>query len=402
MPNLKKNGIYLLLPLMLAACNSDKSAAPNAAGPAGGQAPTVVVQIAKPQDVLIQTQLPGRVVASQTADVRPQVSGIILKRLFEEGSKIEEEAPLYQIDPDVYEAALKQAQANLSSAQSAEENAKIKANRISNLSKTDAISKQDLDNALTALKQAQANVLASKAMVKNAQINLDYTTIKAPISGRIGKSNVTAGALVTANQATALATIQTLDPINVDITFAANNYANLRDKIISKKMKTDVNNIDVHITLDNGQPYEHTGKLSFSDLNVNQTTSSILLQAAFKNPQNILLSGMFIRATVDQGTVENAFLVPQKVVSHAPTGDFMLWIINKDNIAEPRMVKVEGVKDNQWIVTEGLVDGDKIVIEGSLIIQNAARTGQPAKVTPITAEEKAAAEKAAKSASEKK
>lgn len=334
--------------------------------PTGGEMPPAKVSVmtVEPTTVVVRSEVPARVSASLTAEVRPQVGGIILKRLFEEGHEIQEGAALYQIDPAPFEANLQLAKANLARAESNQKNAQTSLNRLRPLARTNAVSQQALDDAEAALRQANADVLAQQAALTNAQINLDYTTVHAPISGRIGRSNVTVGALVTTNQALPLAIIQTLDPINVDISYSSLDYLALRDKIAQGKITMSGAGVPVNLVLNNGNKYPHQGNMTFSDLNVDPTTGSILLRAKFSNPDLSLLSGMFVRAIIEHGTQSGVFLVPQGAVARDPLGNFWLWVMDDKNQVHQRTIRTEGVQDNQWIIVEGLKAGEQVVIEG--------------------------------------
>ena len=301
---------------VLAGCNQQKQAAGQP--PAGGPPEVSVITIG-PQPLTVTTELPGRTAAYRVAEIRPQVSGIVLKRLFREGSEVKAGDQLYQIDPAIYEAALASAQADVQKAEANLQAARNKAGRYGDLVKNSVVSKQDFDDVQATLKQAEAQLAAAKAAYNLANINLSYTKVFAPISGRIGKSAVTEGALVTASQATALATIQQFDPIYVDVTQTASQLMKLREDMATGRIRpAEPGKIPVTLFLNsNGDntPYPAKGELQFSDVTVDAGTSSVQLRAVFPNPNKELLPGLFVRARVEQGVAENAITVPQAAVS---------------------------------------------------------------------------------------
>lgn len=310
---------------MLGGCDSQKSAgAPG--GAAAQRAPQVSVTEIQPTELDMTTTLQGRTAPYLVADVRPQVAGILQKRLFKEGSEVKEGQALYQIDPAVYEAAVASAKAELQRAQAVLYQTRLTANRYAQLLKTNAISKQNNDDAQAAYKQAQAAVAAAEAGLKNAQINLDYTTVRSPISGRIGRSLVTPGALLSAHQAQNMAVVQTLDPIYVDVTQSSKEILSLKKDIAAGKLKTKGGAIPVTLIMEDGTKYPQTGELTLSEVSVDPGTGTITLRAEFPNPENILLPGMFVRTELPQGTMEKALLVPQRAVMREANGipTFML------------------------------------------------------------------------------
>ncbi|WP_315807128.1 MULTISPECIES: efflux RND transporter periplasmic adaptor subunit [unclassified Bradyrhizobium] len=356
----------------------------NDAVPADGMTtPEVGVVTLHPQAVAITAELPGRIVASLTAEVRPQVAGIIQKRLFTEGDEVAAGAPLYQIDPAPYQAAHDSAVAALQKAEAALPSAQAKVERYQGLVKHDAVSKQDLDDAGAALAQARAEVATAKANVETARINLDYTTIKAPISGRTDKSSLTPGALVTAGQATVLTTIRKLDPIYVDATQSSTNLLNLRQAIDTGRVKVTGTNIAVKLKLENGAFYPLTGRLEFSEANVSTTTGTFTARAVFPNPQRLLLPGMYVRASVEEGVAQNSFLVPQRAVARNARGEATAMFIDKSGKVEERVLSVARSVGNNWLVGAGARDGDRVIVEGTQFV----RIGQQAAGTEVVIDE---------------
>ena len=334
----------------------------------------------------------GRTAPYLVADVRPQVAGILQKRLFKEGSEVKEGQALYQIDPAVYEAAVASAKAELQRAQAVLYQTRLTANRYAQLVKTNAISKQNNDDAQAAYKQAQAAVAAAEAGLKNAQINLDYTTVRSPISGRIGRSLVTPGALLSAHQAQNMAVVQTLDPIYVDVTQSSKEILSLKKDIAAGKLKTKGGAIPVTLIMEDGTKYPQTGELTLSEVSVDPGTGTITLRAEFPNPENILLPGMFVRTELPQGTMEKALLVPQRAVMREANGTPYVYVVEDGKIAIRRLV-THRTQGQNWIVEEGLKPGEKVVIEGLQRI----RPGVPVQIVPTIAEqEQAKAAKASK------
>lgn len=316
--------------------------------------PTVGVVTLQAQPVTLTAELPGRTDPFAVSDVRPQVDGILLKRLFVEGSLVKAGQPLYQIDPAPYQAAYNNAVAALFTA-------KAKAMRYAALVKLNAVAPQDYDDAFAAYKQAQANTDAAK-------VNLDRTRIVAPISGRIGRSSVTEGALVTNAQTTALATIQTLDPIYVDITQSSVELLNLKQAMQAGGVSAD-QAAPATLTLDNGTQYPTPGKLQFSEVTVDPTTGAVTLRALFPNPDSILLPGMFVRATITEGVQKNAVLVPQQAVSRNEKGDPTALIVDDKGMVRLRLLKTSRAIGDKWLVTDGLKAGDKVIVEGLQKVQ---------------------------------
>lgn len=372
-------------------CDSQKSTgAPAGAG--AQRAPQVSVTEIQPTELDMTTTLQGRTAPYLVADVRPQVAGILQKRLFKEGSEVKEGQALYQIDPAVYEAAVASAKAELQRAQAVLYQTRLTANRYAQLVKTNAISKQNNDDAQAAYKQAQAAVAAAEAGLKNAQINLDYTTVRSPISGRIGRSLVTPGALLSAHQAQNMAVVQTLDPIYVDVTQSSKEILSLKKDIASGKLKTKGGAIPVTLIMEDGTKYPQKGELTLSEVSVDPGTGTITLRAEFPNPENTLLPGMFVRTELPQGTMEKALLVPQRAVMRESNGTPYVYVVEDGKVAIRRLV-THRTQGQDWIVEEGLKPGEKVVIEGLQRI----RPGVPVQIVPTMAEqEKAKAAKAAK------
>lgn len=344
--------------LALTGCN-DKKTEQGAA-----KTPEVGVVTLKAEPLNVTTELPGRTSAYRIAEVRPQVSGIILKRNFVEGSEVQAGTSLYQIDPATYQAAYDSAKGDLAKAQASAQIAHVTVNRYKPLLGTNYISKQDYDTAASTALQADASVVAAKAAVETARISLAYTKVIAPISGRIGKSTVTEGALVTSSQTDALATVQQLDPIYVDVTQSSNEFLRLKEELADGTLKQEGGKAKVTLILDNGKQYQQAGTLEFSDVTVDETTGSITLRAVFPNPQDSLLPGMFVRARLDEGVNNNALQVPQQGITRNPRGDATAMVVGADNKVELRTVTTTQAIGNKWVVTDGLKPGDKVIVTG--------------------------------------
>lgn len=344
--------------LALTGCN-DKEAQKGAP-----KAPEVGVVTLKTEAMNVTTELPGRTASFRIAEVRPQVTGIILKRNFVEGSDIKAGMSLYQIDPATYQAAYDSAKGDLVKAQASAQVARVTVNRYKPLLGTNYVSKQDYDTAFSTAAQADAAVVAAKAAVETARINLAYTKVTSPISGRIGKSAVTEGALVTNGQADALATVQQLDPIYVDVTQSSNDFLRLKQELADGSLKQANGKAQVKLLLDNGSEYKQAGTLEFSDVTVDETTGSITLRAVFPNPDDALLPGMFVRARLDEGVNNNALLVPQQGITRNPRGDATAMVVGADNKVELRTVTTTQAIGDKWVVTGGLKAGDKVIVTG--------------------------------------
>lgn len=353
--------------LFLAACSQEEGKAPAGMGAAGR--PEVGVVTLHPQSVAITAELSGRTTASLTADVRPQVNGIIQARLFQEGSEVVVGQPLYLINPASYQASLDSAKAAQQKAEAAVPTAQSKFDRYAGLLAQKVVSQQDYDDAAATLAQAQADVASAKASVETARINLDYTKITAPIAGRIDKSSLTPGALVTANQDTVLTTIRALDPINVDVTQSSTNLLNLRQAINEGRLKFSGPNVSVKLKLDNGAVYTQTGKMEFAGANVDQSTGTFALRAQFPNPDRLLLPGMYVRALIEEGVAQNSFLVPQRAVSRNTKGEATAMVINAAGKVEQRVLAVRNSVGNSWLVDSGVGDGDRVIVEGVQLVR---------------------------------
>ena len=350
-----------LLVLGLVACQSESNNTQdtNSAPP---PAKVNVVTLIK-QPVTLTTELPARTIAFRQAEVRPQVNGIIEKRLFEEGADVEAGQQLYQIDAAPFQAALQMARAELARAEANLQSTKAREERFKGLIDNKAISQQDYDDALAAFLQSQAEVAVAKANIETAQINLRYTKVNAPISGRIGRSNVTEGALVTAQQADLLATIVQIDPIYVDIAQPSKRLLSLRKQLIENKIDNAAAPT-VTLTLEDNSQYEHSGELQFSEVNVQESTGSIVIRALFPNPEGLLLPGMFVRADMEEASIDNALLVPQRGVSFDREGNASAMIVNDNNQVEPRQLKIRREVGQYWLVDEGLAEGDRLIVSG--------------------------------------
>ena len=349
--------------IALVGCSKDPKDAQQA-GASQQMPPTEVgVVVAQPQSVEQSVELSGRTTAFEISEVRPQTSGVILKRLFAEGSYVREGQALYELDSrsnraalDSSKAALLQQQANLNSL-------RTKLNRYQQLVSINAVSKQEYDDLLGSVKVTEAQVAAAQAQIKSAEIDLGYSIIRAPISGQTNRSTVTVGALVTANQASPLVTIQRLDPIYVDMNQSSAELLRLRQQL-SKGDLDSSNNTQVKLKLEDGSYYSVEGRLAFSDASVNPDTGTITLRAVFSNPNHLLLPGMFATAQIVQAVIPNAILIPQIAITRTPTGQAMAMIVNAKGAVEPRPVTTSGVQGKDWVVTAGLNVGDKVIVDG--------------------------------------
>ena len=366
----------LLLPislLVLAACGA-RQAPETAAAP-----PEVGVMAMHASEVPVHTELSGRTAAFRVSEVRPQVNGIVRKRLFEEGSMVRAGQVLYEIEPGPFEAAHEQAQAALATAQAGIASLRGKAERFGELVKANAVSRQEHEEAQAALVQAQAGVKSAQAALKAARINLEFTRIEAPISGRIGRSSVTEGALVAPGQATALATIQRIDPIYVDVVQSSLELTRLKRRFISGDMAPA--STRVGLRMEDGLPYPHAGTLKFTEVAVDTATGSVTLRAEFPNPQGLLLPGMYVRAQVESGVERQAILAPQRGVARNDKGEPTALVVGKDDKVELRALEVRSAAGDQWIVTGGLREGDRLVVDG---LQR-AHPGDKVKPVPVSA-----------------
>lgn len=351
----------LALLVVLNGCNKNSEA--TAASP--GKPPEVSVVVVAPQPLSLTTELSGRTSSFRMAEVRPQVGGIIQQRLFTEGSDVKKGEVLYQIDPAIYQSAYSSAKATLAKAEANLFPARLKLQRFKDLVRINAVSRQDYDDVEAALKQAEAEVEGAKAAVETARINLAYTRVTAPISGRIGRSAVTTGALVTASQSDPLATIQQLDPIYVDVTQSTAELLRWKRNIANGLLNTrGVQQAEVHLLLEDGTAYDCQGTLKFSDVTVNQSTGSVTLRSVFPNPAQLLLPGMFVRAVINEGVNEQAILVPQQGVTRNQTGAATALVVGAGEKVEMRILQVARAVGDQWLVTEGLKPGDRLIVEG--------------------------------------
>jgi len=344
--------------------------------------PEVAVVTIQPKQVVITTELAGRTSANLVAEVRPQVGGIIKKRLFTEGSDVKAGQVLFQIDPALYQAALDNAKAALSKSEAYLSTLRLKADRLRELLVDKAVSQQDYDDAAAALKQTEADIQYSKATVETARINLKYTAITAPISGLIGRSNVTEGVLVTASQPLALATIQKLDPMYVDVPQSTTDVLRLRRGL--KEGSLDQNGASqkkVQLIMEDGTAYPLAGTLQFRDVTVDPTTGSVILRVVFPNPKGVLLPGMFVRAVVQEGVNKKAILIAQQAVSRDPTGNSFILIVDAEGKVQLRRLTLDRAIGDQWLVSSGLAPGDRVIVEG----MQKVTPGASVKVVPFEA-----------------
>jgi membrane fusion protein (multidrug efflux system) len=374
-------GVFVLS-LALSGCNE---APPQAQAQAGAPPPPAVdVVTLRAQAVTLSTDLPGRTSAYRTAAVMPQVSGVLLKRLFVEGDIVQAGQQLYQIDPAPYEASLASAQATLAHAQASVRTAQATVDRYQPLVATHAVSRQDYDNAIGTLEQNKADVASAEAAIKTAAINLTYTKVLSPITGRTSRSSVTEGALVTAvtlsGQSNTLVTITQLDPIYVDVNQAATTMLRLKRELASGQIKSVGNGkIPVKLLLEDGSTYDQPGTLEFSEVTVDQGTGAVTMRAIFPNKDGLLLPGMFVREQIQEGIVQNAILAPQQGVTHNPKGEPTALVVGGDGKVQLRLLKTDRAIGGNWLVTEGLKDGDHLIVSG---VQK-ARPGMPVTVNEI-------------------
>jgi membrane fusion protein (multidrug efflux system) len=353
--------------LFLAACDQPQS---QAAVPASAPPVEVGFITVQPATVALTSEMPGRTSAYMVSDVRPQVGGIVKARLFTEGSDVNAGDVLYQIDPATYQASYDSAKAALAKARATLSSVRAKAQRYKDLVTINAVSKQDYDDATASLAEAEADVASDVAALESAKINLDYTKVTAPISGRIGKSSVTPGALVTASQSDALATVQQLDTIYVDVTQPSTDYLKLKRALASGKLtRIGDDQAKVKLMLEDGTAYPLDGALQFSDVTVDQTTGSISLRAIFPNPQHDLLPGMYVRAVLESGVDDQAILAPQQAVSRNAKGEAVAYVVAAGDKVEPRVLKTEQTYEDKWIISDGLKSGDRLIVNNLQKIQ---------------------------------
>lgn len=352
----------------------DAAVAPGEAPP-----PAVSVVTLAPERVTLTRELPGRTRAFLISEVRPLVTGIVRERLYDEGHYVEAGEPLYQLDDATYRAAYQSAQASLQRAEVAADIARINAGRAEELIEVNAVSDQELRNLQATQRQAQADVAVAKAQLETARLRVEYARIRSPIAGRAGISTVTPGALVTADQSTALTTVQQLDPMYVDVTQSASELLNLRRQLSETALRL-ADDIPVTILMDDGSKYPHEGSLTVADATVDPTTGSVAMRIVVPNPDLMLLPGMYVRAQVGNAVLDNALLAPQRGITHDPRGQAIAMVLNDDNVVEQRVVQIGQAVGNQWLVKEGLAAGDRVIVEGLQKIQ----AGQPAQLTPLS------------------
>ena len=378
-------GIALAGAILLAACGGKEQPPGSGAGAPG--VPAVTALTVQTEAVSVATELPGRTAPYLIAELRPQVTGIVKQRLFIEGSEVKAGQVLYQIEPATYQAAHDSARANLARAEANLYSARLKAERYADLVKIEAVSKQANDEAAAAQKQAQADVGSAQAALDKAKIDLDFTRVTSPIAGRISRSAVTPGALVTANQAAALATVQKLDPIYVDLTQSSADLLRMRRDLESGRLQhAGGSAVPVQLVLEDGSLYGAEGRLAFSEVTVDEGTGSVTLRAVFPNPKGELLPGMYVRARLTQGVQDDAILVPHAAVSRDPHGNATVMVVNAESKVEPRIVKAVQSVGDKWVVTEGLAAGDRVIVEGlqkampgsPVQVQEAATAAAPA------------------------
>ncbi|TKC89774.1 efflux RND transporter periplasmic adaptor subunit [Trinickia terrae] len=358
--------------VFLAACGQKQSAPPQ-------QTPEVGVVTIQQSSVPVVTELPGRTNAFLVAQVRARVDGIVLSRDFTEGSEVKAGQRLYKIDPAPYIASLNNAKATLARAEANLVSTTAQANRYKVLVAANAVSKQDYDNAVASQGQAAADVAAGKAQVQTAQINLGYTDVISPITGRTGVSQVTPGAYVQASQATLMDTIQQLDPVYVDLTQSSLDGLKLRRDVQEGRVKTSgPSAAKVSLILEDGRTYSEPGKLQFSDVTVDQTTGSVTIRAIFPNPNRVLLPGMFVRARIEEGVNDRAMLVPQIGVSHNQKGDAIALVVGPDNKVAPHTLVTTGMNGPNWVVESGVQPGDRVIVQGT----EKVRPGMEVKAVP--------------------
>ncbi|MFT4067719.1 efflux RND transporter periplasmic adaptor subunit [Paraburkholderia sp.] len=358
--------LALLVALGIAACTRHQNAA---SPPPAAAAVEVGVETVSPQRIVLTTELSGRLSALKVSDVRPQISGIVQKRLFTEGADVKVGQILYQIDPATYQATYDQARGTLAKAQATLASARSKADRYAQLVKINAVSAQDNDDAVAAVREDEADVIADRASLESARINLGYTRITAPISGRIGASSVTEGALVTSDQTTALATIHAYNQMYLDVTRSSAEWLRLRKAYASGRLQLATGGATVRLVMEDGTPYAQPGVLQFSGIAVDQTTGSVTLRMIFPNPDGELLPGMFVRAQLDEGEDAGALLVPQLAVTRASDGSATVWVVDATDHAKQVVVRADNAYRDSWIVTSGLKAGDRVIVSGLQKVQ---------------------------------
>ena len=375
----KSSPLIVLTAVVLAGCGSGKQQQPPAP-----PTPQVGFVTVSPQSVTLSTELAARTAAYETSEIRPQVNGLITARLFQEGDEVRAGQPLYRIDPQPYQAQVASARAALSRAKAAIASNDALARRYGELVKINAIARQDYENAITTAQQARADVAAQEAALRTATIDLGRTTVKAPISGRIGRSAVTTGGLVTASQTTALSTIQRLDPIYVDITQSSVDQLRLRKQLLEGNLSRGANAARIRLKLEDGTLYPVEGIVKFADVTVDPATGSQTIRAQFSNPNRLLLPGMYVTAQFVEGTQANALLVPQRAVSRDEKGNAVVMVVGPGNKIVPKTLTAPRTIGDNWLVTAGLAAGDRVIVEGAQNLQ----PGTPVK--PVQWTDKAA------------
>ncbi len=385
---MKRKGIckeplkFLALAMVLSVGLSTGGCSGRKQSPPPPPVPEVAAVTIRPEQVVLTTELPGRTSAYRVAEIRPQVNGIVQKRMFNEGADVKAGQVLYQIDPAPYQSALTNARASLSRAEANLPAIRSRVGRYKDLISDKAVSQQDYDDAAAALMQAEAEIEVNKAVVETARINLAYSRVTAPISGRIGRSSVTEGALVTAHQPLALATIQQLDPIYVDVPQSTADLLRLKRRLKAGRLdRNGTNQNKVRLLLEDGTSYSKEGTLQFQDVTVDPTTGSVILRVVFPNPQGVLLPGMFERAVVKEGVNRQAILIPQQSVSRDPKGNPTALIVDAGGKVQPRMLVLDRAIGDKWLVSSGLSSGDRVIVEG----MQKVRPGASVKVVPFEA-----------------
>lgn len=364
--NIHSLWLTMALAITLSACGSDSQ---ETATPPPPEVGFITIQS---EPATLETELPGRTASFQTAEVRPQVNGIVEERLFEEGEMVKKGQALYRIDKRVYAAQNATALANLERTKAQLNIQEVRHERLEKLRERNAVSQQEFDESKAQTAELKAQVAASQAALESARINLDYTTVRAPIDGRIGRSSVSAGALVTANQPDALATIRQLDPIYVDITQSASKLRQLRQTIADGHL--NVSDEAVTLIFEDGSHYTEMGTLQFAEVAVNESTGSVTLRALFSNPDGVLLPGMYVRANVPEGNVSEAILIPQMALRRDPRGNASVFLLDDDNKVVTQAVTASRTVGNKWLVTEGLSNNDRLIVDGVQRIQPGVTT----------------------------
>lgn len=342
----------------------------------------VTVQTLERREIPVSSVLPGRTAPFRVAEVRPQVGGVLRERLFAEGEAVRAGEPLFQIDPAPFEAALRRAEAALARIEATERLAVSTANRLRSLARSQVVSEQNLEIAEATLRQAQADILSTRAALETARIDLSYTRVVSPISGRTNRSNVTPGALVTANQPAALVSVTQLDPMLVDITQPSSVLLQHRRDVASGALRRpSADRVVARLILEDGSEYPHAGEIQFSEVIVDQGTGSVTIRAVFPNPDQLLLPGMFVRARIEEGVTDRALLVPQRAVMRTSRGEPMTFVVNAEGVVESRVLRANRVIGNDWLVTEGVAAGDRVIIEGLQRVRAGSRV-QPSERAP--------------------